>query len=188
MDYNSPCIWCDTPHSWFLEQGKEWTTEHLKEHISQLAASTGATDISITGGEPLIYSEEIKELSNLTMDYSVWIETNGSLPIWRSKFHWSMDLKCSSSGNAEHNNYDNLWILTHEDQVKFIISNRDDFCFAKDIVRIGIPKTIVVFQPAWKKLSLSTLIDWMNEDEQMGRVIIGTQLHKWIWPENRRGV
>ena len=177
-----PCSYCDTGYSWYKNQGKECSVDNLMKDIRKMIWFSGATDISVTGGEPLLYADEIKEMQGLAKKYSFWIETNGSLPIWKSDdFHWSLDTKCPSSGNESYNIYGNIDLLRKRDQCKFVIANRDDFNFARDLIDSRAFNTNVIFQPAWGLLKLETLTDWMSMDFNIGHVVIGTQLQKHIW-------
>ena len=185
-----PCRWCDTPYSWYPNQCKFSTTpEQLIQEIDKEMLITGLREICLTGGEPL-YHEGIKEcIEHWGKRYHLLVETNGSLPIWKSSACWSMDIKCPSSNNAEHNFYSNLELLTQKDQCKFIIANRDDFNFARDLVKSRVILTNVIFQPAYKLLSHAKLIEWVKEDKDtMGRVRVGTQCHRVWYPRKKKGV
>ena len=187
----SPCLWCDTKYAWYPRQAKvSVTSEELKVDIDKIMLDNGLKEICLTGGEPLLYSEQLKGLIDYwSKRYHLTIETNGSLSIWKYKAMWSLDTKCPSSGNAIHNLYSNLDILTEKDQVKFIIGTRDDFNFARDLVKMRIFITNIIFQPAWKMVVSSELIDWVKKDDDIrGRVRIGIQAHKYWYPKRKKGV
>ena len=186
-----PCKYCDTSYSWYPRQAKvSVSSEKLRAIIDKLLLDNGMKEITLTGGEPLLYSEQLKEsIDYWSKKYHLVIETNGSLPIWKCDALWSLDIKCPSSGNAVHNLYSNLDILVDKDQVKFVIGTRDDFNFARDLVKTRIDNTNIIFQPAWKLVSSATLIDWIKENKEIeGRVRIGTQCHKVWYPKKKKGV
>lgn len=186
--HNSPCQYCDTSYAWYAKDAKLLlTVDELKQAIDQLATTTKAKEICLTGGEPLS-THGIDELIYwLKRSYNLSIETNGSLPIWSDNhIMWSMDLKCSSSGNEQYNNYDNLKLLTRNDQVKFVIQNKHDFKFATYYTKARVLFANVIFQPAWGKLSPSKLSSWMDEDNDLSHVRLGSQMHKYWWGKNTR--
>ena len=185
-----PCNYCDTPYAWYPDDGVGSTLEHIITSMEDILLMNRIREICITGGEPLLYYPEIEQLiRHFRKHYSVSIETNGGHIIWRDTVLWSLDLKCPSSGNDGYNRYENICLLTPNDQIKFVISNWDDFCFARDITKSRIVLPQVIFQPAWKSLSYNKLIKWLKEDRDIiGKVIVGTQAHKVWYPRKRRGV
>ena len=183
-----PCSYCDTRYAWY-KNGKEFSVEKIQEDTEETLLKYDIKEVVLTGGEPLMYSPEINPLIHwLSKRYSLSVETNGGHLIWKENCCWSLDTKCPSSNNAEHNLYQNLEMLAQKDQVKFVISNRDDFNFASSIVKSRIVLTNVVFQPAWKLLLHAELIEWVKDDRDLvGVVRIGDQLQK-RWYRKRRGV
>lgn len=99
-----------------------------------------------------------------------------------------MDFKCPSSGEEPRNNYSNLSRLTSQDEVKFVILNREDYDWSKKILNeYSIPeKTRVLFSPVYEKLDLKDLAKWILEDNLPVR--LQTQLHKVIWSKDAIGV
>ena len=192
-----PCKWnpnenpgCDTPYAWYPNQCKfSATPEQLIQEIDKEMLIAGIREICLTGGEPLYHNGIEESIKYWDKKYHLLVETNGSLPIWKSDACWSLDIKCPSSNNAEYNYYQNLELLTQKDQVKFIISNRDDFNFARDIVKSRVVLTNVIFQPAWKLLSHAELIEWVKNDRDIAGIVrIGSQNHKYWYPRRKRGV
>ena len=184
-----PCTYCDSDYAWNPPEDKitYMEPEEVKEQLKMICMKTQIKEICLTGGEPLCFPDAVKQL--ITRWYNISIETNGSLPIWKSQeCAWSMDMKCPSSGNSEYNNYDNLKELLETDQVKFVIGNREDFDFAREIVLSMPVFTNIIFQPVWKKLKLSKLIKWTLQDKNLHSVRIGTQLQKHAWPRKKRRV
>ena len=187
-----PCAWgtqgCDTKFAWYEKQKDyEVTVDDLVSAIKTLSAINRTVDICVTGGEPLYHLEAKEFIDKLSAHrrYRVMIESNGSLPIWKGKCVWSLDLKCPSSGNTEYNNYDNLKFLTYDDQLKFVIGNKEDFDFACKIIDTRPCSTNVIFQPAWKVLNLKSLELWMRTVPE-ARLMV--QQHKYIHGGRKRKV
>jgi 7-carboxy-7-deazaguanine synthase len=184
-----PCKWCDTKYSWAIKSKKEISVDELNNSIKSVMMTSGLNHISLTGGEPLFYADELRNsIGWWSKRYHLVIETNGYYPIWREDCCWSVDMKCPASGNAGYNNYDILRMLSMKDQLKFVIADKEDFEFARDIV--GITNiTNIFFIPAFGILNHSTLIDWIKQDSTLCRMVtIGTQNHKYWYPKNKRGV
>ena len=149
--------------------------------------------VEITGGEPLLQNttpELVDEL--LRRGYFVLVETNGSLNInlVSRKAVRIVDFKCPSSGMMERNDYDNISRLVPEhDEVKFVIGDREDYLFAKElrreILRSGW-KGVINFSPVSGRLDPAELADWILTDRLDVR--LNLQLHKYIWKGVERGV
>jgi 7-carboxy-7-deazaguanine synthase len=153
--------------------------------------SSGLNLVEITGGEPL-WQENTPELARrlLSEDYQVLVETNGSLDI--SSLPQGavriMDIKCPSSGESDSVLWDNLWRLTPEDEIKFVISDRHDYEWAKGILseRFETGKAKVLFSVVFGELLPRNLVEWMLEDAIDARFQL--QLHRYIWPQEPKGL
>jgi len=183
---NLRCSYCDTQYAY--EEG-----EHLSlDLIVQRAGGFGCRLVEITGGEPLLQDETpvlVKRL--LDRGYTVLLETNGSRDIGAvdGRCVRIVDFKCPASGEAEQNDFDNCGRLTGNDEVKFVIQNRDDYLYARGIVERICREArvkIIHFSPVTDMIAPSTLAGWMLEDGVHAR--LGLQLHKIIWPGGQRGV
>ena len=99
-----------------------------------------------------------------------------------------MDLKCPGSGEQEKNNLENLKLLSPHDEVKFVISDRKDYEWSRDLIkRYKIIETAdVLLSPVFEKLKLKDLVKWVLEDRLSVR--LQTQLHKIIWDKDTIGV
>jgi 7-carboxy-7-deazaguanine synthase len=183
---NLRCGYCDTKYA--HNQGKSINIKTILSKVQRQPFKT----ICLTGGEPLLQPDAkvlIKELTK--KGYKVDIETNGSIDLRvfpRSrKILYSMDIKCPSSGFSDRMKYENLGLMTKNDQVKFIIFNKKDYNFAKDIVEKYnlIYKTNIIFTPVGgingKRIVNYILQDGLN-------IRIGLQIHKVIWKNKKRGV
>jgi 7-carboxy-7-deazaguanine synthase len=195
---NLRCTWCDTAYA--FHGGKKMSVEEVFERVEALrGAAVGGRLVELTGGEPLL-QQEVYPLAVrlLAAGYAVLIETSGErfigqLPKAVIKI---VDVKCPDSGEPHTFDMRNLEELTSEDEVKFVISSRRDYEFARDfIVEHGLTGRIkeVLFSPVhedpngqWKGLEPRQLVEWMLEDGVQAR--LGLQLHKMVWDPARRGV
>jgi 7-carboxy-7-deazaguanine synthase len=195
---NLRCTWCDTAYA--FHGGKKMSVEEVFERVEALrGAAVGGRLVELTGGEPLL-QQDVYPLAVrlLAAGYAVLIETSGErfigqLPKAVIKI---VDVKCPDSGEPHTFDMRNLEELTSEDEVKFVISSRRDYEFARDfIVEHGLTGRIkeVLFSPVhedpngqWKGLEPRQLVEWMLEDGVQAR--LGLQLHKMVWDPARRGV
>ncbi len=148
-------------------------------------------NVCITGGEPLL-QRNIYKLINLLKkeNYKIFIETNGSmdmnlLPGYVIRI---MDVKCPDSGMNREMDWKNLERLRGDDEVKFVMSSKKDYEWAKRIVKKhNLPdKTKVLFGSAYGKLKPKSLAEWILKDKLNVRLQL--QLHRIIWPDKTRGV
>ena len=139
----------------------------------------------ITGGEPLIYPEVTALTWELLhMGYKVSIETSGCVPIeevnYRRSFKYVMDIKCPSSGVSEKNIFENLLKLQFNDEVKFVIANREDYDYMKQVLKKYPTQASILVSPMFDKdhkaMIGQELVEWILEDRLNVRVMI--QLHK----------
>lgn len=182
---NLRCVYCDTEYAFY--EGKELSVNQIMDAISPYEIKLA----EITGGEPLL-QDDVYPLMDALIEkgYKVLLETGGSLSIEKvpGPVIKIMDLKCPGSGEASKNNFKNLKLLTRNDEVKFVILDREDYLWSKETLhRHNIPqKASVIFSPVYDKLSLKDLAEWVLEDELPVR--LQTQLHKIIWGKDAIGV
>jgi len=182
---NLRCVYCDTEYAFY--EGKELSVNQIMDAISPYEIKLA----EITGGEPLL-QDDVYPLMDALLEkgYKVLLETGGSLSIEKvpGPVIKIMDLKCPGSGEASKNNFKNLKLLTRNDEVKFVILDREDYLWSKETLhRHNIPqKASVIFSPVYDKLSLKDLAEWVLEDELPVR--LQTQLHKIIWGKDAIGV
>jgi 7-carboxy-7-deazaguanine synthase len=183
---NLRCSYCDTAYAY--EEGEE----HSLDGIIDKAAQYQCRLVEITGGEPLIQNETPALISRLLdREYSVLLETNGTLPIESidNRCIRIMDIKCPSSGEDKKNDFDNLRKLTDRDEVKFVIGNPEDYGYAKKTlqrIHQHSPISRIHFSPVHGTLSPATLASWILKDGL--NVRLGMQLHKILWPHTLKGV
>jgi len=92
-----------------------------------------------------------------------------------------MDLKTPASGELDKNRYQNLDCLTPGDQVKFVICDRADYVWARQVLdEYNLPgRGEVLFSPSAGQQNASRLAEWLLEDRLPVRFQI--QLHKILW-------
>jgi len=180
------CRWCDTPYAFH-----EGTKMSVDEVIADVEARDCQT-VEVTGGEPLL-QPDVYPLMQRLLDSgkTVLIETGGhrSIAGVPAGVIRIMDIKCPGSGEAEKNDWSNLAQLTKTDEVKFVIADRRDYEYARDIMkRESLPARVnaVLFSPVHGELDPKLLSEWVIADRLDVRVQL--QVHKYIWSPETRGV
>lgn len=182
---NLRCSFCDTEYAFF--EGDYKSFDEILSEIKKYNCNL----IEITGGEPLIQKNVFTFITLLCdKGYEVLIETGGHMDISGidQRVRRIMDIKCPGSGESEKNYWQNLDFLKDTDQVKFVINDRTDYDWAKDIIetnRIN-EKCPLLMSPNYNKLDNRTLAEWILADKLNVRFQI--QIHKYIWPPDQRGV
>lgn len=180
------CSWCDTAYAFY-----EGTKRSIDDVIAEVARYDCPT-VEITGGEPLLQADVYPLMERLLGGgHTVMLETGGHRPIDRvpRDVVKIVDVKCPGSGEADKNYWQNLDQLAPHDEVKFVIADRADYEFAKDVlVRYNLPARCraVLFSPVHAQLDPKTLAEWMLADRVPARLQL--QLHKFIWSPDTRGV
>jgi len=183
---NLRCSYCDTEYAY--NEGASLTITDIIDKVSRYECPL----VEITGGEPLLQNETPLLITNLIENgYTVLLETNGTMDISHidERCIKIIDIKCPASGESGKNILDNLNRLNVKDQVKFVISNHEDYEYAKDIIKQipgGFLRKNILFSPVPGKMEFSDLANRILEDKLMVRFHI--QLHKIIWPDINRGV
>ena len=182
---NLRCSWCDTVYA--FHEGKNMSIDEILQKV----ANFGIHLVEITGGEPLMQDNVYTLMRRLIESgYKVMLETGGSISLERvpKDVIKIMDLKCPGSGEQEKNNLDNLKLLVPHDEVKFVILDRKDYEWSRDIIkRYKINETAhILISPVFDKLELKEIVKWILKDRLPVR--LQTQLHKIIWDKNTIGV
>ncbi|MFQ5772798.1 MAG: 7-carboxy-7-deazaguanine synthase, partial [bacterium] len=147
--------------------------------------------VEITGGEPLL-QKEVPNLARRLLDknYTVLIETSGErdISVLAPQIIKIMDIKCPGSGESDKNRWQNLDYLTSNDEVKFVIKDRQDYDWALDVVKKYVleKRVQILFSPVWSELELQHLAQWILQDKLSVRLQV--QLHKYIWSPETKGV
>jgi len=197
---NLRCVWCDTAYA--FHGGTKHTIDEVLQKVRELSGGAGADRISlveITGGEPLLQPETPALAERLlAAGYTVMIETSGerfigALPCEVIKI---VDVKCPDSGEGDRFDMSNLEVLDQKDEVKFVISSRRDFDFAREFTarhRLAERAAQVLFSPVfadpegrWPGLETRELAEWILAEGLPVR--LGLQLHKFIWDPAMKGV
>lgn len=183
---NLRCNYCDTEHAFY--EGRKMT---VREILAQLD-SYGCNLVEITGGEPLLQDGVHQLVASLLKDgRTVMMETSGASDVSRlnPRVIKIMDLKCPGSGEASRNLWSNLEHLTSRDEVKFVLSSREDYEWARDVIsrhNLASRVNAVLMSCAFERLSREKLAQWILEDRLPVRFQL--QMHKHIWPPDTRGV
>jgi len=183
---NLRCSYCDTRYA--FEGGRAMTIDEIEKSVR----SYGINLVEITGGEPLLQAETPLLARRFLEDkMELLVETNGSLDIdiIDRRCIRVVDVKCPSSNEALKNDPENAGRLTANDQLKFVIQNRQDYCYAKEFIgsRWGnSPPCPILFSPVLSSLNPAMLASWILADRLDVRLQL--QLHKIIWPGRDRGV
>ena len=174
------CSFCDQPQT--PNDRKKISIENVVNQVRKL----GAEHVCITGGEPLIQDDTLPLVYELVgMGYKVSIETSGCIPIeecsYIRSYRYVMDIKCPSSGVSKKNIYDNLLVLQRNDEVKYVIANREDYEFMRHIIRSYPTSANSLVSPMFTKDNVmcdtcKDLVNWILEDNLNVRVQV--QLHK----------
>lgn len=182
---NLRCVWCDTAYA--FHEGRSMTLEAVVEEV----VGHGCRLVQVTGGEPLLQAAAIPLMQALLDGgYEVLLETGGSLPIDEvpRAVGRIVDIKCPGSGESERNHWANLDVMGSGDELKFVINDRADYEWARQLVRDrGLGGDYpVLFSTVHETLTSTELADWVLADGLAVRVQL--QLHKLLWPGVERGV
>lgn len=172
------CSYCDTAYAF---QGGGWQEI---DAILQQVAGYGARYVTVTGGEPLAQKACITLLSRLCdAGYEVSLETSGALDVSLvdKRVVKVVDIKTPGSKEVEKNKFENVDYLLPQDQVKFVICNRADYDWSKEILQKYqlSSRCDVLFSPSYGEQSAGDLADWILQDRLPVRLQI--QLHKFLW-------
>jgi 7-carboxy-7-deazaguanine synthase len=197
---NLRCSWCDSEYTF-----KGGYKQSLDEVEAAVAALAPVRLVEFTGGEPMLQERELVPLTERMLEkgYTLMMETSGERLLGNvpKEVHKIVDVKCPGSGEGGTFRMENLDALTKRDEVKFVISDRNDYEFAREFTREhGLEERAgaVLFSPAFKKapsLERSTsncaldpreLVEWMLADGVPARLSL--QIHKYIWEPQKKGV
>ncbi len=176
------CGYCDTAYAF---QGGDWATV---DEILTRVREFGVPRVCVTGGEPLAQKACLTLLTALCdAGCAVSLETSGAIDIGPvdPRVARVMDLKTPGSGELHRNRFENLALLTARDQVKFVITDRADYEWARSLVRgqLAALPGMVLFSPGHETLGPGQLADWLLEDRLAVRLQV--QLHKYLWGNER---
>ena len=182
---NLRCTYCDTEYAFY--EGKDIEIPEIMAKIKKWKCNL----VEVTGGEPLFQDECIDLLNELiNQNYEVLLETGGSLSISDVPIEIVriVDFKCPSSGMEKKN----LWSIVNDlqphDEVKFVIGDREDFDWAKEMLnKYSLnEKCSILFSPTFGKIDPSLIVEWILEGDIPVRMQL--QMHKHIWESEGKGV
>lgn len=198
---NLRCSWCDSEFS--FHGGRQVALEEVLTEVARLSPSGGL--VEITGGEPMLQERDVIPLMEqlLDADYKVLLETSGERPLARvpKQVVKIVDVKCPHSGEPNTFAIENLTALRPHDELKFVLTDRADYEFARDFVaNHNLAKRVnaILFSPAFEKaasgardtshclLDPKELAEWILADNVPARLSL--QIHKLIWDPAAKGV
>ena len=198
---NLRCSWCDSEYT--FQGGSKMTVEDVRDVVLRLSPGGGL--VEITGGEPMLQEKEVVPLMQYLLDdgYRVLLETSGERPLQQvpAGVVKIVDVKCPDSGEQDMFRLANLETLAAHDEIKFVLSSRADYEFAREFTarhHLAERVNAVLFSPAFRKDAAGTrtsshclldpqeLAQWMIADNVSAR--LGLQLHKFIWDPAVKGV
>jgi 7-carboxy-7-deazaguanine synthase len=198
---NLRCAWCDSEYT--FSGGKPFTLDEIEEQINALAP---CTLVEFTGGEPMLQARELLPLMErlLALNFTLMMETSGERPLGEvpRAVHKIVDVKCPGAGSAANSfRLENLDALTRNDEVKFVISDRADYEFARAFIaehKVNEKVGGILLSPAFRQtpspqrtadnmmLDPRKLVEWMLADGVPARLSL--QIHKFIWEPMKKGV
>jgi 7-carboxy-7-deazaguanine synthase len=183
---NLRCVWCDTPQA--FHGGSRMTRSAVLEKALSLATPL----VELTGGEPLLQPAVFPLMSELCdAGKTVLVETSGEADVSRvdTRVHKIMDLKAPGSAESHRNRWSNLEHVTARDEIKFVLADRADYEWMRDVIRdrqLAARTPNLLVSTVFGKLAPSDLVAWVLEDALAVRVQL--QLHKYVWSPSATGV
>lgn len=173
------CQYCDTAYA--FEGGQQMTLVDILERVSEF----NCPFVTVTGGEPLAQPKSIALLQKLCdLNYRVSLETSGAICVKQvdPRVVKILDLKTPGSGEVSRNLYSNVEHLSANDEVKFVICDRNDYdwsCLKVDELSLRDRVSEILFSPSQGQLSPRQLAEWILKDKLQVRMQM--QMHKTIW-------
>jgi len=183
---NLRCKYCDTKFSYDTEFSLE-----SEEILQKIKTYYPVKLVEITGGEPLLQNEIYDLIESLHKNnFKILLETNGSISMKHVQQYVIkiVDVKCPGSGYEDSFLKENLkYIDSKKDEIKFVLSDRNDFDWAKDFIRkFNLENYKIIYSAVFEKLFPEILAEWILEDKLKIRMQL--QMHKYIWGKDKRGV
>jgi 7-carboxy-7-deazaguanine synthase len=172
---NLRCAYCDTKYAY--EEGFEISCEELLKKIKEFNMKY----VQITGGEPLLQTEVYLLMDKLVKDFEVLLETNGSISIKKvnPSIKIILDVKTPGSGMSDKNLIENLNFLKEKDEIKFVITNKEDYEWTKNFIKkFSIKAKEILISPTFGLINPKKVAEWIIQDKLNVRLNI--QIHKYI--------
>ena len=183
---NLRCSWCDTTQAFY------GGTRMTRGQVLERALATGTELVELTGGEPLLQPAVLPLMTELCdAGRTVLIETSGEADVSRvdPRVHKIMDLKAPGSGESARNRWTNLEHIGPGDELKFVLANRGDYEWMRDVIRTrelqGRTPNLLA-STVFGKLATKQLVEWVLADKLPVRVQL--QMHKYVWAPEAQGV
>ncbi|OGP29806.1 MAG: 7-carboxy-7-deazaguanine synthase QueE [Deltaproteobacteria bacterium GWC2_42_11] len=181
---NLKCAYCDTAYAQDLDSGYDMSIDDILHEVKKFKCKM----VEITGGEPLMQDKTVPLINKLlALKYKVLLETNGTISLKGidKKIIKIMDIKTPGSGFQYSFIKDNLKYIRRDDEIKFVLVDRNDYEWAKALLKKYSleGKAKLLFSAAHKRLSLDKLSEWILKDRL--NVKLQPQLHKIIWGKKR---
>ncbi|MEM1157202.1 MAG: radical SAM protein [Verrucomicrobiota bacterium] len=180
------CSWCDTEYAFY--EGEKMSLADIIAEVKRLDIPL----VEVTGGEPLL-QPATPELMRQLCDsgFEVMVETGGhrDISVIDSRVRRIVDMKCPHSGMSEKMRYENIPLLTQQDELKFVIATREDYEWAREQVREHhLPAKVnsVLFSSVFEQAQPKDIVEWILEDQLPVRFQL--QMHKFIWDPKKQGV
>ena len=180
------CSWCDTPYA--FHEGSKRTLDDVLQEVDGYDCPL----VEVTGGEPLLQEAVYPLMESLVArGKTVLLETGGHRSTARvpADVVTILDVKCPGSGESHRNCLENLSHVRPHDEVKFVVKDRADYEFARDLIAqrsLAGRVAAIHMSPVHGVLDPKTLSEWVLADRLPVRVQL--QLHKYIWSPDTRGV
>ena len=179
------CTWCDTAYAFY--GGRDMTQDEVVEQVRAF----GCGLVEVTGGEPLSQPASLPLLARLCDEgFEVLLETSGAIETSGvdRRVHVVLDVKCPGSGMVDRMHWPNLDRLAPHDEVKFVIKDRADYEWAREVVRNRnlAARCTVLMSPVFGEADTRQLAEWVLADKLPVRFQL--QMHKQIWAPDMRGV
>jgi 7-carboxy-7-deazaguanine synthase len=183
---NLRCVWCDTPQAFY------GGTRMPRADVLRRALETGTPLVEVTGGEPLLQPGVLPLMRELCdAGRTVLVETSGEADVSGvdRRVHKIMDVKAPGSGESANNRWSNLDHVTARDELKFVLADRRDYEFMRDVIRereLTARTPNLLASTVFGSLSPRLLAEWVVADKLPVRVQL--QMHKYIWGPDAVGV
>jgi 7-carboxy-7-deazaguanine synthase len=180
------CSWCDTSYAFY--EGSKRSLDSVLAEVDTYQCPL----VEVTGGEPLLQADVYPLMESLlARGRTVLLETGGHRSTARvpAGVVTILDVKCPGSGESEKNDWTNLERLQPHDEVKFVIKDRTDYEYARDVIArhdLARRAAAIHFSPVHGVMDARTMAEWVLADNLPVRVQL--QLHKYIWDPATRGV
>ena len=179
------CTWCDTAYAFY--GGQDMAIHDIVDQVRAFKCEL----VEVTGGEPLSQAESLPLLTRLCDEgFEVLVETSGAIDTTGvdHRVHVILDVKCPGSGMTDRMYWPNLDRLAPQDEAKFVIKDRVDYEWAREVVRRHdlSARCTVLMSPVFGEVEARYLAEWVLADKLPVRFQL--QLHKYIWAPDMRGV